>query len=115
MTEVGNVSKPLSQQGMELADTAATKLMDKASDTVDKFKSNAAHLLDQVSDQAQKLLQQGREVFHDMTQKARERASEASDIAVGYTKDEPIKALLIAATIGAFLMGLISMMARSRA
>jgi ElaB/YqjD/DUF883 family membrane-anchored ribosome-binding protein len=33
---------------------------------------------------------------------------------VAYVKDEPVKAMLIAAATGAVLMGLISMMGRSR-
>lgn len=128
MNEVGTMAKPLSQQGRDLADTAATKVqsgiqstqqaaskvVDKASDKVDQLKSDAAPLLDKVSDQAQRLMQQGREVLNDTTQRVREKATQASDLAVGYTKDEPFKAMLIAAAIGAVLMGLVSMMARSR-
>ena len=71
-------------------------------------------MIDKVSDQAQKLMQQGREVFNDTSQRVREKATQASDVAVGYTKDEPIKALLIAATAGAVVMGLVTLMARSR-
>ena len=41
------------------------------------------------------------------------KGPQASDLAVGYAKEEPIKALLIAAAAGALLMGLVSMMARS--
>ena len=88
--------------------------MDKASDKVDQLKSDAAPLRHKLSDQAQKLMQQGREVLNDTTQRVREKVTQASDMAVGYTKDEPIKAMLIAAAAGAFLMGLISMRARSR-
>ena len=128
MNDVTNSPKPLGQQGKDMADTAASKMqsgiqstqqaankaIDKAADKVDEVKSNVAPMLDKVSDQAQKLMQQGREVFHDTTQMVREKAVQASDMAVGYTKDEPMKALLIAAATGALLMGLVSMMARSR-
>lgn len=128
MSEVGNNIKSLGQQGQDLAnkagDTAqdgirstqqaANKVVDKASDTVDELKSDAAPMLDKVSDQAQKLMQQGREVFHDTSKMVKDKATQASDLAMGYTKDEPMKAMLIAAAIGAVVMGLISMMARSR-
>jgi ElaB/YqjD/DUF883 family membrane-anchored ribosome-binding protein len=41
------------------------------------------------------------------------RASQASDRALAYVKDEPVKTLLIAAAAGALLMGLLTLMARS--
>jgi len=49
----------------------------------------------------------------DASMQLRERALEASDAAVAYAKDEPMKALLIAAAAGALLMGLLSLMVRS--
>lgn len=128
MNDLGITPKPLGQQSQDLANMAAskvqsgiqstqqvaTKTLDKASDKVDQLKSEAAPMLDKVSDQAQKLLQQGREVLNDTTQTIRDKAAQATNLAVDYTKDEPIKAMLIAAAAGAFLMGLVSMMARSR-
>ena len=127
MNDVGNNTKPLGQQGPDVAKAAekvqsgiqstqqaANKAIDKAADKVDEVKSNVAPMLDKVTDQAQKLMQQGREVLNDTTQRVREKAVQASDLAVGYTKDEPMKALLIAAATGALLMALVSMMARSR-
>ena len=99
--------------GVRSVQQAATSAIDKASDNVDQLKDDAAPILDKVTDQAQKLVQQGREAFNDASQKARERFTQASDAAVGYTKDEPIKAMLIAAAAGAILMGLITLMARS--
>lgn len=128
MNEFGNTPKPLGQQahdvtdaaadrvqsGIRSTDHAANKMLDKAGDKVDELKSDAAPLLDKVNDQAQKLIQQGREVYNDTAKKVRDRAVDVSDVAVGYTKDEPIKAMLIAAAAGALLMGLMSMMARSR-
>lgn len=126
--DTSNTSKPLSQQDKDLADTAASrmqsgiqstqrmadKVLDKAADKVDEVKSNVAPMLDKASDQAQKLMQQGREVLNDTSQMVREKATQASDLAVGYTKDEPVKAMLMAAAAGALLMGLVTIMARSR-
>ena len=128
MNEFGTTSKPLGQQGKDLASLGAdkardgiqsaqqatNKALDKAADKVDEAKSNLTPMLDKAGDQAQKLLQQGREKLHDASQVVRERAVQASELAAGYTKDEPMKALLIAAAAGALLMGLVAVMARSR-
>lgn len=51
----------------------------------------------------------GREVAEQM----RQRALQASDKALAYARDEPMKSLLIAAAAGALLMGLVSLMVRS--
>ena len=57
----------------------------------------------------------GIEAVRDGSQQLREKAQRATDSTVAYVKDEPIKAMLIAAATGAVLMGLISMLAgRSR-
>ncbi len=49
----------------------------------------------------------------DTTAQLRERALQASDRALAYARDEPLKSLLFAAAAGALLMGLVSLMARS--
>ena len=56
----------------------------------------------------------GMEAVRDTSQQLRERALQAQDMTVAYVKDEPIKAMLIAAATGALLMGIISMLGRSR-
>ena len=128
MNEFSGTPQSVGQQGKDVVDNAAGKAqsgvrstqraannaLDQASNKIDELKKDGAPLLDQASDQAQKLMQQGREMFNDALQKLRDEASDASDKAVAYTKDEPIKAMLIAAASGAFLMGLITMMGRSR-
>jgi ElaB/YqjD/DUF883 family membrane-anchored ribosome-binding protein len=99
--------KPLAQQGKEAINKAADS-------KADDMRSSADPMVDRAGDQTQKLMQQGREVLHDTTQTVRDKATQASDMAVSYTKDEPVKAMLIAAASGALLMGLVSVMARSR-
>ena len=127
MDQFESTPKPLGLPSQEATDTLATtaqgsigsmqgaanKAFEHASDTVDELKDHAAPLLDKVGEQAQKLMQQGRQVFSDTSREARDKVLQASDLAVDYAKEEPIKALLIAAAAGALLMGLVSMMARS--
>jgi hypothetical protein len=49
----------------------------------------------------------------ETAEQLRQRALQASDRALAYTRDEPMKSLLIAAAAGALLMGLVSLMVRS--
>ena len=48
------------------------------------------------------------------SQHLREKAVQASDSTIGYIKDEPVKAMLIAAATGAALMAMLSLLTRRR-
>lgn len=125
---MNTVSKPLSQQSQEAADKvagtaqsaiqstqrAADSAFDTLSTKVEDLRGQAAPLLNRVSSQAEAAARRGIEAVRDTSQQLREKALRASDSAVGYVKDEPIKAMLIAAATGALLMGIISMLGRSR-
>ncbi len=120
--------KPMGTQSKETIDQAAAatrgalhstqrsadRAMGKVSEKVDEARSQLAPAMDKVSDTANAAIDKAKDAFSDATSQLREQAKKASDMAVGYTKDEPIKAMLIAAATGALLMGLITMMARSR-
>ena len=64
--------------------------------------------------EAEAAARRGIEAVRDTSQQLREKALRASDSAVGYVRDEPIKAMLIAAATGALLMGIVALMSRSR-
>lgn len=46
------------------------------------------------------------------TYQLRDKAQQASELATDYAKEEPLKALLMVAGVGALLMALLSVMAR---
>jgi ElaB/YqjD/DUF883 family membrane-anchored ribosome-binding protein len=93
---------------------AADDALDSLSTKVDEARDQAAPLLSRVSTQAEAAARRGIEAVRDTSQQLRERALRVSDSAVGYVKDEPIKAMLIAAATGALLMGIVALMSRSR-
>ena len=92
----------------------AENALDSVASKVEEVRGQAAPLLSKVSSQAEAAARRGIDAVRDTSQQLRDKAAQASDITVAYVKDEPMKALLIAAATGALLMGLISMMARSR-
>jgi len=51
---------------------------------------------------------------HDGSLRLRDRAHRASDHTVGYIRDEPVKAILIAVAAGAAIAALASLLSRSR-
>ena len=92
---------------------AADSALDSLSSKVEDLRGQAAPLLNRVSSQAEAAARRGIEAVRDTSQQLREKALRASDSAVGYVKDEPIKAMLIAAATGALLMGLVALLSRS--
>lgn len=81
---------------------------------VQDLRQQAAPLLDRATQQASELAQRGVDGVRETAQQLRERASRASDSTVNYIRDEPVKAMLIAAAVGAGLMALLSLMTRDR-
>jgi ElaB/YqjD/DUF883 family membrane-anchored ribosome-binding protein len=123
-----NTSKPMGQQSQDMADNAADQAqgairstqrtadqaLDRLSQKVDDVRSQAGPMINKVTSQAEAAARRGMEAVRDTSQQLRERALQAQDMTVAYVKDEPIKAMLIAAATGALLMGIISMLGRSR-
>jgi ElaB/YqjD/DUF883 family membrane-anchored ribosome-binding protein len=130
MDTIGSTSsnKPMGQQGQDMADNAAgaaqgsirstqraaDQALDRLSDKVDEVRGQAGPMLNKVASQAEAAARRGMDAVRDTSQQLRERALQAQDMTVAYVKDEPIKAMLIAAATGALLMGIVSMLGRSR-
>jgi ElaB/YqjD/DUF883 family membrane-anchored ribosome-binding protein len=110
----------LANKGQAFADKAADKLQSgirdakqsvssaasSASNKVEAMRSGVGPAIDNASDNAQGLLRQGRDAVSDATRKAQDFASDAQDSIVTYTRQKPVKALLIAAAAGAALITL---------
>jgi len=91
----------------------ANSAFDRMSDKVDDVRNQAAPILNRLSSQAEQAARRSADAIRETSAQLRERAMLASDQTVGYIKDEPVKAVLIAAATGAVLMALIALMSRS--
>jgi ElaB/YqjD/DUF883 family membrane-anchored ribosome-binding protein len=87
----------------------SNKSLEQTQNLVDQ----AAPLLNRATEQASALAQRGVDSVLDASHQLRDKALRASDGTLNYVKDEPFKAILIAAAIGAALMALISVASRS--
>jgi ElaB/YqjD/DUF883 family membrane-anchored ribosome-binding protein len=116
------ISKDLSQAGNHMADQASrsadhaidttrntiNQKMDGMADSMKSLHEQTAPLLDRASEVAKRGVNSARETSNELISKAHR----ASDHTVGYIKDEPVKAMLIAAATGAALMALMAAMSR---
>jgi ElaB/YqjD/DUF883 family membrane-anchored ribosome-binding protein len=112
--DMGDSAASTAQGAIRSTQRATDQAFDRVSETVDEVRSKAGPMLNKVTSQAEAAARRGMEAVRDTSQQLRERALQAQDMTVAYVKDEPIKAMLIAAATGAVLMGLISMLSRSR-
>lgn len=120
--------KPVAQQASNLADQAADSAssairstqnvanaaFDRLTDKVDSAREHAAPMIDRLSSQAEAAARRSADALRETSAQLREKAQRAQDTTVGYIRDEPVKAMLIAAATGAVLMALIGLMGRSR-
>lgn len=121
-------TRPMGQEAPSVADQAADSAsnairatqgatnaaFDRLSDKVEDVRSRAAPVIDRLTSQAESAARRSLDAVRDTSAQVRERALRASDVTVGYIRDEPLKAMLIAAAAGAALMALLSLMGRAR-
>lgn len=114
-------SSSLTDQAVQSADQAikstqrvASEALESLAVAVQDLRHQAEPLLHRAGDQISALAQRGADSVRETSQQLRNKAQHASDTTVNYIKDEPVKAILIAAATGAALMALISLISHSR-
>lgn len=93
---------------------ATNGALDSLNHSVQELRGKAAPALNRATEQATAFAQRGADSVREATQHLREKAVRASDTTVNYVRDEPVKAMLIAAATGATLMALMSLLGHSR-
>jgi ElaB/YqjD/DUF883 family membrane-anchored ribosome-binding protein len=93
---------------------AADHALEGLAGSVQDARHHVAPMLNRASEQASALAQRSVNALRDTSQGLRDSAVHATDRATLYVKDEPLKAMLIAAATGAALMALVGLLTRSR-
>ena len=109
-------SNNLADQAAHTADKAIKSTQRATNSAFDSLAGGVQNLREEVApaiNRAGTLAQKGIDGIRDSANQVRERALHASDSTVSYIKDEPVKAMLVAAAVGAGLMALLSLMSRS--
>ena len=81
--------------------------LDRAADKISEVSERAAERASEVARQGARKLSNG-------TEQAKVKFNEVSESAIAYVKDEPVRAMLIAAGVGATLMALAGLIGRTR-
>ncbi len=99
---------------VEQIDQAALDAHQKLADGAHAAINDAKPVMERWAKDAESMARRGIDSARDTSRQLRERAAQATDSTVNYIKDEPVKAMLIAAAAGAALITIISLFSRSR-
>jgi len=108
-----DAAAPPLEHTLESAQRVADQALDTLSSTAQDLREHVSPLLERAGEQASALAQRGVDAVRDRSLQVRDQAVRASDGTLNYIKDEPVKAVLIAAAAGAALMALVGLLRRS--
>lgn len=100
-------------QAIRATQQAANGVIDSAASSLQDLRQQTTPVLARASEQVSSMAHRGMDSVRETTQQIRAKAGQASDATVSYIKEEPVKAMLIAAATGAALMALVSLAART--
>ncbi len=103
INETSESARRATGEALGHVEAAAHSMRDRIEPTVARLAS-----------QAETLARRGLDAVRDSASQVRERATSMGDSTVRYVKDEPVKAVLIAAATGAALMALVSLISAAR-
>ena len=93
---------------------AAHEALDSLSQAVNDARHGVAPTIQRLTSQAEQVLRRSVDAMRDSSLQLRNRADQVSTSTINYIRDEPGKALLIAAVVGAAVIALASLASRSR-
>lgn len=99
-------------QTTEHAMRSAQQSLDRVSDGVNVARNQSGTALKQFAHQTEALASDGMDAVREGAQQLREKSLQVRDATTSYIQHEPVKAVLIAAAVGATLMGLVALFSR---
>jgi ElaB/YqjD/DUF883 family membrane-anchored ribosome-binding protein len=122
--DLTGTTNDFSKQGQELADKATNKVQGGIQDakrTVNRAADQLSRTAEDIGSESKPWIKKAAQQTNafaqsvgDATQRVRDTASQASDSVTAYAKENPVKAILIAAASGMVLATLFNMVSRSR-
>ena len=100
------------QSGIRSAQDAANRGADKLSEGVDSVRRNAGPTIAKTVDKAQSVATQAMDYLNSASAKVRATVADVGDSLVTYTQDNPVKAILISAAVGAVIATAVTTLTR---
>lgn len=100
------------EQAIRSTQRAAQQGLDRMADGLVDARAQTGAALQKLAHDAESLTHRGMEAVREGTHQLREKSMHAKDATASYIQHEPIKSVLIAAAVGAALMGLVALFSR---
>jgi ElaB/YqjD/DUF883 family membrane-anchored ribosome-binding protein len=107
-----DTAKQTADSAIRSAQQVADEKLNQLADTVDSVRSPSP-AINRIANDAEQLRQRSADALRNASFQVRESALRASDNTVAYIRDEPVKAVLIAAAVGAASMALLNAVSRA--
>lgn len=101
-------------QAIHATQQAANGAVDSVADSLQNLRLQTTPKLERASERVSAMAQRGMDGVRDTSHQLRVKAEHASDTTLNYIKEEPVKAVLIAAATGAALLALVSLVGAGR-
>lgn len=86
--------------------------LDRMADGLDDVRAQTSSAVKQMTREAESLRQRGMDAVRDGSHQLREKSAHMRDATTTYIQHEPVKSMLMAAAVGAALMGLVALFSR---
>jgi ElaB/YqjD/DUF883 family membrane-anchored ribosome-binding protein len=101
------------QSGIRTAKDSANQVADKLSNTVEDARSGVAPMIGKAADRAQSVANQTIDSLGSVTKKVQATVGDVGQSVISYTQDNPVKAILISATVGILIGALATTLNRT--
>lgn len=110
VSALANTASQTAEGAMRLAQQGASRV----ADGVNEVRAQSGTAFKHLARDTEMLAQHSKEALREGVDHLRERSLRTRDSAASYIEHEPIKSVLIAAAVGAAVMGLLTMFSRPR-
>ena len=98
------------ERAVQSTPRTADEALDRLAGTANELRQQVSPLLERAGEQAGALAQRSADAVRERAQQLRAQTTRVSDGTLNYIKDEPVKAVLIAAAAGAALVALLGLL-----
>jgi ElaB/YqjD/DUF883 family membrane-anchored ribosome-binding protein len=109
--EAASVARAVAQSTEQMVHSAKNGL-DRMADGLDAARNQSGTAFKQFAHQTEALAHDGMVAVREGAHQLREKSLHAKDATTAYIQQEPVKSVLMAAAVGAALMGLVALLAR---
>lgn len=109
---LSNDAATVARSVVQSTERAAHQGIDRVADSLDSARTHTSDALKQFAHDTESLAHRGMDAVRDSAGQLRDKSVHAKDATANYIQHEPVKSVLMAAAVGAALMGLVALLSK---